>query len=112
MTEKRITLLVNMQQKDLNEDNLRLEIDDNGSLILYPRNDEDNFIVATVENVETLERLPEGYTWECCPFCETEVVIPSNKASFCPSCGKKIFPCSTCQTNEGCDHCHFEKINK
>lgn len=55
MTNKRITLLVNMQQNNLSVDNLRLEIDDTGSLVLYPHNDEDNFTYARVEKVETLQ---------------------------------------------------------
>lgn len=57
--------------------------------------------------------LPKGHTWECCPFCNSEVVIPSYKMSFCPNCGEKIAPCNTCpREGEDCGDCYFKEKEK
>jgi len=44
-------------------------------------------------------------TIEWCPHCDTEVEIPVDKPSACPSCGMNILPCSACQRDlpMGCD---------
>jgi predicted RNA-binding Zn-ribbon protein involved in translation (DUF1610 family) len=37
------------------------------------------------------------YTYEYCPHCENEVKLKAEfKVQICPSCGRKILPCSLC----------------
>ena len=35
-------------------------------------------------------------TEELCGKCNAEIIIPMDRPSLCPACGKRILPCSTC----------------
>lgn len=51
----------------------------------------------------------DEYCDEWCSECDTEVVIPSFGVSFCPNCGKPIFPCSMCDTDYiSCGRCPYD----
>ncbi len=51
---------------------------------------------------------PKATTWEVCPECESEVVIPAYRASRCPECGRRIIPCSMCDMEfMDCSRCMY-----
>ncbi len=46
---------------------------------------------------------------EYCAHCESEVIIPADKISYCPSCGMQILPCSMCDPyTTDCTKCKFK----
>lgn len=56
------------------------------------------------EYIEEHDMLEENNTvgkiHEYCPYCEAEVLIPSDRASKCPDCGAPILPCNACSEEE------------
>lgn len=50
---------------------------------------------------------------EWCPHCENEVAIKAYGVSKCPECGKKILPCSMCDSDLiDCNHCPYENSRR
>lgn len=59
---------------------------------------------------EDKESVLRDYTWELCPHCGEEELIPNYRVSYCPSCGEEIKPCSMCDNSKAdCDNCPFDR---
>lgn len=42
------------------------------------------------------DQYPDASTWEWCPECAGEFIVPAYRESPCPGCGHIIRPCSMC----------------
>lgn len=60
-----------------------------------------------------MDRYPDLMCDESCSYCGNEVSIKAYGISKCPECGKKILPCSMCDSDLiSCDHCPYQNARR
>ena len=66
--------------------------------------------ITLVNQDDVIRSDAQEYTSEYCSNCDSEQIIPADKASLCPECGEIIIPCSMCYNHDKCggsDYCPF-----
>lgn len=53
-------------------------------------------VISKLQLRELRSKYPDASTWEWCPECGEESVIPAYRESPCPHCGHTLRPCSMC----------------